>query len=201
MKSRSSRSRDKAPACWRVAPLADPETTHARKILIVDPDAPMRGLISGSLRHHGYGVSETDDPNGGLLLVANGDRFDLVIIDLGVKTTGGVALARTLLDKGATSAVLFMTEDGPIARVLSRSIGAGMLLYRPFTAEDFRRRVEEVLRRASHAKDCAPRNNMWTRQRLGVIGNQHGRRVWRSSIRRTDTVDPIVGMSPQESVN
>ena len=189
MKVRNPKTHEKPPACRHPASLLDPDNRRTGRILIVDTDPAIRGLISSSLRHMGHRVSEAESPQGALELVAGGATFDLLVTDIHIRSTGGIAMARNLLDKGATLSVLFMTESVALARALTRSIGTGMFISKPFTAEDFKHHIDECLRRSRKEKGRSPSRNTWARQRLRSIGGRSNRGFWRSSERAVQTFD------------
>jgi DNA-binding response OmpR family regulator len=183
MKLPNTQSHDKALVCRRHDPAPKGDNNTAGKILIVDSDPAIRGLICSSLRHMGHQVTEAEGPDDALQLAAAGETFDMVVTEIHLRSTGGIAMARKLLDRGATSALLFMTESLPLARAMTRSVGNGMFISRPFTAEDFKRRVDEGLRRV-RKEVVASSKNVWAKQRLRGIGNRQRRGLWRSSERK-----------------
>ncbi len=201
MNSQNAIVLDKAPVCRPRKPLSKPVNGLTGRILIVEPDPAMRGLISNSLRHLGHQVTETEDSKSALVHVSNGETFDLVVTDLDHGSTGGIAMARKILDQGATAGILLMTESLPLSRVLARSIGSGMCITKPFTAEDFLHRVEEVLRRALRTKSHASHTHIWAKQRLGAIGNRPNRRLWRGSARIMGSVEATADGATPECVN
>jgi DNA-binding response OmpR family regulator len=150
-------------------------------ILIVDSDPAVRGLVSSSLRHLGHHVTEVDTPAKALELAGNEQTFDLLVVDVDLRSAGGIALARKLLDKRVVSAILFMTESLPLARALTGSLGTGMFISKPFTAEEFKHRIDEGLRRAKRDKDIGQSGNVWAKQRLRGIGCGPNRGLWRDA--------------------
>jgi DNA-binding response OmpR family regulator len=180
-----SKMHDMGPACRPNNRQADGDKSRAGKILIVDSDAAIRGLISNSVRHMGHTVTEAESPENAMQLVAGGATFDMVVTEVNLRSTGGIAMARKLLDCGATSSLLFMTESAPLARAMSGSVGNGMFITKPFSADEFKRRIDEGLRRARKDTVVAPHKNVWAKQRLRGIGGRQRRGLWRSSDRRT----------------
>jgi CheY-like chemotaxis protein len=70
-----------------------------RKILIVDDEAPIRGLLVSALSGPGKEVVEAEDGNRALELAAEHEFFDVVVTDLLMPVMGGIELARRL-EKG-----------------------------------------------------------------------------------------------------
>ena len=176
---------DMGPACRPNRRQEEAGKSRAGRILIVDSDAAIRGLISNSVRHMGHEVFEAESPEHALQLVANGATFDMVVTEVHLRSTGGIAMARKLLDCGATSSLLFMTESASLARAMTRSVGNGMFITKPFSADEFKKRIDEGLRRARKDTVVAPPKNVWAKQRLRGIGGRQRRGFWRNSDRRT----------------
>ena len=194
MKSRISKRTERP--LYRLSTPFNSEVVSAARILIVDSDPAIRGLVSNSLRHLGHYVAEVESPAAALQVTAEGQTFDLLVTDVDSQAAGGIAMARKLLDKGAISAILFMTESLPLTRALTRSIGSGMFITKPFTAEDFKRRVDEGLRRARRDKDFGNCGNVWAKQRLSGIGSRPTRGLWRNSDRTFTGYEPSNERSP-----
>ena len=197
MKLKNTQFYDKRPACRQPAQTAGQDSARAGRILVVDSDPAIRGLIASSLRHLGHMVTEAEDPLGALAVAGGGQTFDLVMTDVQVRAVGGVAMARKLLESGAAASILFMTESVPLARALTRSIGAGLFIAKPFTAEDLKRRIDEILRRVRREKTGEPSSNVWAKQRLRSIGNRTNRRFWRRTEGLPITFDSSCGERPQ----
>jgi DNA-binding response OmpR family regulator len=182
MKLPNTQTHDKTPACRRHGPARKGDNNPAGRILIVDSDPAFRGLICSSARHMGHQVTEAEGPEGALQLVASGETFDMVVTEVHLRSTSGIAMARKLLESGATTALLFMTESLPLARAMTRSVGNGMFITKPFSADIFKRRIDEGLRRV-RKEHVAPSKNVWAKQRLRGIGNRQRGGLWRSSER------------------
>ena len=201
MKSRKLRTHENPPACRRPGEETEPPARRPGTILVVDADPAIRGLIASSLRHLGHRVTEASDSAGALQLAAGGETFDLLVTDIHLRSTGAISMARTLLDMSATSAVLFMSESVALARALTRSIGTGMFLAKPFTAEEFKHHIDECLRRSYKFQSHSQPRNAWARQRLRGIGSRPNRRFWRSSDRQIHPFGPAKDDNSPTSIN
>lgn len=74
-------------------------TTH--KILIVDDDEILRGLLQLTLELEGYVVETAADGEEGLAIMRE-SQFDLVLLDLVMPRVDGIKFLRLLKDSGAT---------------------------------------------------------------------------------------------------
>jgi PAS domain S-box-containing protein len=114
--------------------------------LAVDDDAAVLALIARMLRSHGFEV--TTASNGQEALRELGSRrFDLVVTDVAMPELDGLAVARTAEAKGGTP-VLFVSGWTPEELAQRGLEGAGAVLQKPFTPDDFARAVAPLLARA-----------------------------------------------------
>ena len=169
----SSKNSQYSTSCTASLPHGACEATRAGRVLIVEADPAMRFLVSSSLRSAGHTVMDVENPEHALLLADQGQKFDLVITELEFKVTGGVAMARRLLDMGAVSGIVFISRSAAVTRVLGRAVGAGKLISEPFSAADLRRHVEDALQRRH------TRQNNWAKQRLRSLTGRSERSLWR----------------------
>jgi len=116
-------------------------------ILVVDDEAAIRELIADVLAGHGYEVEMATDGDDALRLCERG-RYDLILSDLRMPKMDGAALYQALQDKygPAMPRMIFVTGQ---AHALDYAGFLGMtaapVLAKPFTVEDLRKAVTQVL--------------------------------------------------------
>jgi len=117
-------------------------------ILIVDDDPGIRELAGQYLRRQGLQVSEAADARQ-MRAVLAGARIDLLVLDLMLPGTDGLALCRELRAPGAAPLpILMLTARGDEAdRILGLEMGADDYLVKPFAARELLARIRSVLRR------------------------------------------------------
>lgn len=104
------------------------------RILIVEDDASIRGVMSRHFRRHGFEVEQAGGAEEALSrIAASQSRFDVVLTDIHLPGASGVDLARDLQEARPGQPVVFMTgdADAQIARTAIESGAAGYLL-KPF---------------------------------------------------------------------
>lgn len=120
-----------------------PETVS--RILLVDDDPTVRGVVSDYLRAAGHDVTEVGD---GPTALQRGVEQDLIILDLMLPGIDGLEVFRRLRAGGVQAPVIMLTAKAAEAdRVLGLELGADDYLAKPFSPRELVLRVAAVLRR------------------------------------------------------
>ncbi len=125
-----------------------------RQILIVEDEAPIRGMIAFGLRRAGFAIREAGDARTARAEIAN-KQPDLVIIDWMLPDTSGLELTRQLKRDRITRElpVIMLTaraEEGD--KVAGLEGGADDYLTKPFSPRELLARINAVLRRSKPAE-------------------------------------------------
>ncbi|WP_228430626.1 response regulator transcription factor [Baekduia soli] len=124
-----------------------------RRILVVDDDAQMRGIVARALQPHGYHVDGAAGLDSGRRALEAG-RVDAVVLDIELGGDSGIDLLRELRVAGAEVPVLLLTGRGSEGdRVLGFELGADDYLVKPFFPRELAARVGALLRRRGGAAD------------------------------------------------
>jgi two-component system phosphate regulon response regulator OmpR len=102
------------------------------RVLVVDDDPELRGLLQRFLSEHGFHVRALD---GGKALdqALARDPADVIVLDLMMPGEDGLAICRRLRAQGDTTPILMLTARGDaIDRVLGLEMGADDYLPKPF---------------------------------------------------------------------
>ena len=131
-----------------------PESLHGEEtVMVVEDEDSVRELVRQILQDHGHAVLSARHGRDAMLMAERYERpIDLLVTDVVMPEMGGGELAEQLMARRPDLKVLYIsgyTND----EVLRRGIqGApASFLHKPFTADDFMRRVREVLEGASAA--------------------------------------------------
>lgn len=122
---------------------------RGRRILVVEDDAAVRGLVARHLEVRGYDVSQASDAEQVLLRMSRErEPFDLVLTDVHLPGLSGVELLRLLLTHSPLRPVIMITGDADetLARKALNYGAAGYLL-KPFQLFELEAAVEQALAR------------------------------------------------------
>jgi DNA-binding response OmpR family regulator len=119
------------------------------RILIVDDDAELVGLLTRDLRGVGYAVDTVGSAEDALVAV-RGTRYGLVVVDLGLPDRDGLTLIREMRAWRLGTPVLVLTARRSVEdRVIGLTAGADDYVIKPFALPELRARVAVLLRRRS----------------------------------------------------
>jgi two-component system, OmpR family, response regulator MprA len=125
-----------------------PSMEHDR-VLVVEDDAHVRDAVARALRFEGYDVHTAIDGNDGLLRVEE-LAPDVIVLDVLMPGTDGLAVCRILRDRGNHTPVLMLTARHEVSdRVAGLDAGADDYLVKPFALDELLARLRALLRRAS----------------------------------------------------
>ena len=122
---------------------------ESNRVLVVEDDARVREAVARALRFEGYDVHTANDGNDALLCV---DELapDVVVLDVLMPGTDGLAVCRILRDRGNSVPVLMLTARHEVSdRVAGLDAGADDYLVKPFALDELLARLRALLRRFS----------------------------------------------------
>jgi DNA-binding response OmpR family regulator len=136
----------------------------AERILMIDDDTRLAGMVSDYLGGTGFRVSVAGSARDGEALLKR-ETFDAVILDLMLPDGDGLDVCRRL--RAATDIpILMLTARGePMDRVVGLEIGADDYLAKPFEPRELQARLRAILRRKGAA---APRADVLRFGRLEI---------------------------------
>ena len=117
------------------------------RFLLVEDDRMIGDSLRGALRLEGFAVDWVRDAPAALGTLAS-ERFDLVLLDLGLPQGSGLDVLRTARARGDATPVFVLTaRDGPGDRVAGLDAGADDYLVKPFDLDELGARIRALLRR------------------------------------------------------
>jgi len=117
------------------------------RILVAEDDAVLADAVQRSLRQSGHAVDWVQ--NGAQAEDAvQVERFDLLILDLGLPKLHGLEVLRKLRARGSSLPVLILTAaDSVEQRVKGLDLGADDYMAKPFSLQELEARVRALTRR------------------------------------------------------
>jgi two-component system, OmpR family, response regulator MprA len=116
------------------------------RVLVVEDDADIAGVLRRSLDKEGYEVRVSGD--GESALDESGVfEPDAVVLDLGLPKLDGVEVCRRLREDGDVPILILTARDALDARVQGLDSGADDYLVKPFEREELLARLRALLRR------------------------------------------------------
>jgi two-component system OmpR family response regulator len=121
----------------------------AMRILVVEDELKMAGLLRRGLQEEGHAVdlARTGDD---ALWMARATEYDAVVLDLMLPGLDGLEVCRRLRDGGVWAPVLMLTaRDGVDDRVAGLDAGADDYLPKPFSFAELLARLRALVRRGA----------------------------------------------------
>jgi two-component system response regulator MprA len=119
----------------------------ASRVMVVEDDAELRSLLARGLAEEGFDVLGVSDGSGALRRYD--DRFDALVIDVGLPDADGRDVCHALRARGSTVPVLFLTAaDAVTDRLAGFGAGGDDYLTKPFHFDELVARLRALTRRA-----------------------------------------------------
>jgi len=120
-----------------------------KRVLIVDDDEKLLGLVKEYLMGYGYGV--TTLKNGSAVLKTLGSESpDIVILDIMLPGKDGLEVLREIRGESAVPVIMLTAKGEDADRIVGLELGADDYLPKPFNPRELLARIRAVLRRPPH---------------------------------------------------
>lgn len=119
------------------------------RVLVVEDEASLAKQLIAALRRASYAVDHAAEGERADLL-AHDERYDAVVLDLGLPKLDGLTLLRRWREAGQAMPVLVLTARGSWhEKVLGIDSGADDYMAKPFRMEELLARLRALIRRSS----------------------------------------------------
>lgn len=126
------------------------------RLLLVEDDAMIGESLREALRRQGFAVDWVRDGDAADAVLASAERFDAVLLDLGLPRRGGLDVLRSLRARGdATPVIVLTARDALPDKVAGLDAGADDYLVKPFELDELLARLRAVSRRTGGRTDTA----------------------------------------------
>ena len=116
------------------------------RILVVEDDRALRGVLVSALQSGGYEVEFAADGSAGVQ-VLKAKAFDVVLLDIGLPFVDGWHVLSTLEGRRVPSVIVISARGDQADKVRALDMGADDYLAKPFGSEELLARIRAVLRR------------------------------------------------------
>jgi DNA-binding response OmpR family regulator len=117
------------------------------RILVVDDDADIRGLVRELLERRGFSVAEATDGRQALQAFYGG-RPDLVVLDVGMPGMDGWTTLERIRELSEVPVVMLTARSAELEKTRGLRAGADDYVTKPFGRQELLARIEGLLRRA-----------------------------------------------------
>jgi DNA-binding response OmpR family regulator len=134
------------------SPPGDADNIDLVRVLIVEDERKLRDVLATALQSEHYDVVASATGDEGFVR-AQGDAFDLVVLDLMLPGRSGLEILQALRQRRIDTPVLVLTaRDGVDDRVFGLDLGADDYLVKPFALPELLARIRALLRRGRPAE-------------------------------------------------
>jgi DNA-binding response OmpR family regulator len=127
----------------------------AKHILVVDDDTLLRRSLSLQLEQAGYRVSPAENAEDALA-IAQRDRPDLILLDIGLPGMDGLEAMRQFQKEGDVPIVFVTARRRELDTILGLELGADDYITKPFNPDVLLAHVKAVLRRSARQIEPQP---------------------------------------------
>jgi DNA-binding response OmpR family regulator len=145
-------------------------TAPVARILVVDDEATIRGVVEQYLRREGFSTLTAGDGEEAVRLA---DDADLVILDLMLPKLDGLEVCRRIRARRDVPVIMLTAKSEEIDKLVGLGVGADDYVTKPFSPRELVARVQAVLRRVRGAPqapgDIVQAGNLRINPRLRTV--------------------------------
>jgi DNA-binding response OmpR family regulator len=120
-------------------------------VLVVDDEPVIRDVVVQYLRREGYATLEAEDGDAARNVLER-EWPNLVVLDLMLPGTDGLALCRWIRDRSQLPVIMLTARGEEADRIVGLELGADDYVTKPFSPRELVARVRTVLRRGNTAE-------------------------------------------------
>jgi DNA-binding response OmpR family regulator len=122
------------------------------RILIVDDDSRLFGLLSSYLEENNVTTSHCPDGETALGVIRSGG-FDAVILDIMMPGLDGLSVLKKIRETSGVPVIMLTAKGDETDRVVGLELGADDYMSKPFSPRELLARIKAVLRRGKPSEE------------------------------------------------
>ena len=138
---------------------------NAARVLVIDDDADVRGLVAELLGRAGLSVEQAEDGRSGLRALHKTPP-DLVVLDVSMPDLDGWQTLERIRDLSEVPILMLTARGDELDRVRGLQAGADDYVIKPFGRQELLARVQALLRRAG--REAAQQQEHYVDDRLTI---------------------------------
>lgn len=117
-----------------------------QRILVVDDDDAIAGLVADALEDEGFEVKTLSDGEAAYCSVKSGEHFDLIILDIMMPKMDGLELCSGIRDSVSCPIIFVTAKNRTADTIIGLEAGGDDYIYKPFVVEELVARVRAHIR-------------------------------------------------------
>ncbi|MBE9536337.1 MAG: response regulator transcription factor [Proteobacteria bacterium] len=127
------------------------------RVLLVEDEKDLAGIIKQGLEEHGYSVDMAHDGEEGLYMAEN-YPVDVIVLDIMLPIMSGLDILKTIRSNDINTPVIMLTAKDTVRdKIGGLDIGADDYLTKPFDFDELLARIRALLRRGGDIKESVIR--------------------------------------------
>ena len=136
-------------------------------ILIVEDDAPIRNLITTTLKAHEYKYLTAQNGENAIMQ-ASSHNPDIILLDLGLPDTDGIEVIKKIRTWSETPIIVISARSEDNDKIEALDAGADDYLTKPFSVEELLARIRVTTRRLSILHSAMQSESLFTNGNLKI---------------------------------
>lgn len=129
------------------------------RLLLIDDDRELMGLLSELLLSEGFAVETDTGTTRAAELAVRGD-FALIVLDVMLPYTSGFEILKSIRRQSTVPVILLTARGDDIDRIVGLELGADDYVPKPFNPRELTARIRAVLRRTEAKSDDGNRTRL-----------------------------------------
>lgn len=137
------------------------------QILVVEDDAPVRNLITTTLKIHDY-QSITAATGSSAIMEATSHNPDIILLDLGLPDMDGIEIIKNVRTWSNVPIIVISARSDDKDKIEALDVGADDYLTKPFSVDELLARIRVMQRRLSLMREDVKGTSVFTNGELKI---------------------------------